>query len=201
MFDRLTRADWSKDAHKRWAATAERHAGHWRVGSPALVRSIPSFLCDAFKQGDRERVLLGFDFPIGVPAAYGIQTGFLNFKDALLPVLGTAAWEQFFDVASRPDEVSLRRPFYPRSSMKGVRKKTLVEGLGMQTFDDLLRVCDRGPRIGGRHARCSGRLEPTRLARALSLGGGKSSVRLLNGVPGCGRSMARWPNLPERRVS
>jgi hypothetical protein len=140
MFDRLTNADWSMSDQKRWAATAECHGNCWKIESPpSKVGCSSTFIDEAFKHGDRKRVLLGFDFPIGIPEAYGRQTGFSNFRDAL-GFFGAGPWEQFF--ASRPGEVSLRRPFYPRSSRKGAKRATLGETLGIPSHD-LMRECER----------------------------------------------------------
>jgi hypothetical protein len=140
MFDRLTHADWSMSDQKRWAATAECHGNCWKIESPpSKVGCSSTFIDEAFKHGDRKRVLLGFDFPIGIPEAYGRQTGFSNFRDAL-GFFGAGPWEQFF--ASRPGEVSLRKPFYPRSSRKGAKRATLAETLGIPSHD-LMRECER----------------------------------------------------------
>ncbi len=97
-------------------------------------------------------MLLGFDFPIGVPAAYGARTGCAKFRE-FLAVLGDGAWSRFFDVAAAPSEVSIGRPFYPAASKKGVSRAELATGLGMHSFDDLLRVCER--RTVHRRAACS----------------------------------------------
>ncbi|MXP65879.1 DUF429 domain-containing protein [Roseomonas sp. M0104] len=86
MFDQLIHADWSVSPRKRWAATAVRQAGHWVVKAPALVGPAEAFLDRAFAAAARQRVLLGFDFPIGVPAAYGARTGLRSFRE-LLPLL------------------------------------------------------------------------------------------------------------------
>ena len=150
MFDRLTHSDWSVSKHKRWAATADYQDGSWRIGSAPIKVSLPSFLNQAFEHRD-QRVLLGFDFPIGLPEAYCRRTDLPKFKDAL-PMLGTGQWKQFFEVASYPDEVSLRRPFFPQKSTAGLTRTTLVEKLGIP-FDDLLRQCDRP--INDKRAACS----------------------------------------------
>jgi hypothetical protein len=152
MFDRLIHADWSVNAGKRWAATAERRGGTWIVQGPSLVAPGGAFLDGAFETAQQQRVLLGFDFPIGVPLAYGSQTGFRDFRE-LLPALGRGAWGDFFDVARMPAEIGIKRPFYPSSSNKGVTRAELTMGLSVSAFDDLLRVCER--RTVHRQAACS----------------------------------------------
>jgi hypothetical protein len=143
MFDRLTHADWSMSEQKRWSATAECHGNCWKIESPPSKLGCSStFLDEAFRHGDRKGVLLGFDFPIGLPEAYCKRADLPRFKDAL-STLGTGRWNEFFDVASKPDEVSLWRPFYPESYEKGVTRGTLLKKLGADKFDDLLRICER----------------------------------------------------------
>ncbi|MDJ0391062.1 hypothetical protein QMO56_23405 [Roseomonas sp. E05] len=152
MFDKLIHSDWSVSPGKRWAATAERQAGHWVVEPPALVGPAAAFLDRAFVAVRKQRVLLGFDFLIGVPVAYGTQTGIRSFRE-LLPLLGEGRWSQFFAVARLPAEIAITRPFYPLSATKGVSRAELVAGLGVGSFDELLRVCER--RTAHRQAACS----------------------------------------------
>ncbi len=87
-------------------------------------------------------VLVGFDFPIGLPASYGQMTGFAGFIDAL-KMLGMADWADFFRVADKAAQVSLRRPFYPRLSSAEARQAHLLEGLGIGSIDELRRACER----------------------------------------------------------
>ncbi|WP_288038463.1 hypothetical protein [Acidiphilium sp.] len=142
MFDLLIHADWSVNARKRWAATARRDDAGWVVDGPTELPDVPSFLEQSFDQAKTHRVLLGFDFPIGVPQAYGTKTGFQNFTE-MLATLGNGEWHTFFDVADAPGDISIRRPFFPRSPTKGVSRTALVEGLGMDDYADLLRICEQ----------------------------------------------------------
>ncbi|MBY0611563.1 MAG: DUF429 domain-containing protein [Beijerinckiaceae bacterium] len=142
LFDRLIHSDWSVDAGKRFMACAARRSGVWRVEAPRPVGPLPAFLDMAFEMGGKERVLLGFDFPIGVPHAYGVRTGLAGFP-SLLARIGEAPWHAFAAVAETADQISLHRPFYPMRSSGGVRRGTLVEALAMASFDDLHRVCER----------------------------------------------------------
>jgi hypothetical protein len=152
MFDRLAHADWSVDPRKRWVATARRSGREWAVEAPALLGSTEAFLGSAFEDAGHQRLLLGFDFPIGMPSAYGATTGFDGFRH-ILPELGNGAWRHFFDVAESPGEVSATRPFYPKVSRKGVSRDELVRGLGVRSFDDLLRACEK--RTEYRQAACA----------------------------------------------
>ncbi len=153
MFDRLIHADWSVTASKRWMATAERSATGWAVGAPELVGTSEALLNQAFQNAAAgRRVLAGFDFPIGVPTAFGTVTGFDDFRQLLLGI-GEGAWSEFFEVAKVPSDIGIRRPFYPAASTKGVSRAELVAGLGAGSFDALLRVCER--RTEHRQAACS----------------------------------------------
>jgi hypothetical protein len=102
---------------------------------------------------DGEPAMLGFDFPIGVPRAYAEMAGVEDFIE-LLRSCGRAPWREFFDVADSPDEVSLRRPFYPRTyGPKGAKRRShLAEALGVP-FESLLRRCEL--RQPSRRAACS----------------------------------------------
>jgi hypothetical protein len=88
-------------------------------------------------------VLAGFDFAIGLPRAYAEQVGVAEFL-TLFPRLGSGPWKDFFLVADTKREISLRRPFYPRSAAtKGSATHAhLCAALGARTMDDLRRVCD-----------------------------------------------------------
>ena len=137
-FSRILHADWSKDAAKRWVASARRENNNWVVDAPHLVGDISSFLDDLFKEP--EPTLTGFDFPIGLPHAYGAATNLTNFPSAL-EVFGTGAWSDFYRVAERSDEVTIHRPFYPQRP--GTTSQShLLAGLGVQTMNELRRHCE-----------------------------------------------------------
>ena len=142
LFDRLIHSDWSIDAKKRWMAQAEHRHGAWHVEAARPVGSCPAFLDAAFAAGLNQRVLLGFDFPIGMPHAYGVQTGLRDFPHAL-SIFGSGEWAAFFSVAAEAGEISLHRPFYPKAPKKGLRRQTLVEALGLTSFAELHRNCER----------------------------------------------------------
>jgi mannose-6-phosphate isomerase-like protein (cupin superfamily) len=63
-----------------------------------------------------------------------------SFRE-VLPELGRGEWERFFDPAERPEEISVRRPFYPRRP-GGSKHEHLHRGLGLEG-PALLRACDR----------------------------------------------------------
>jgi hypothetical protein len=88
-------------------------------------------------------VLIGMDFPIGLPLCYAQQTGIGKFLD-LLAQLGQPPFEAFYTIAEQPDEISLGRPFYPRSSRSGVKQAHLTKALNCSSMDELRRICERG---------------------------------------------------------
>lgn len=154
---RLWHADWSVSPGKRWWCQA-RHgpSGRWRIGAPRRVGPVDAWvqdLRDAVGRG--ERVALGLDVPLGLPEAWVTRAGatpWRGFRDALMD-LGTGEWAKFDEPAATASEVSPARPFYPALAQRGVQRAALVEGLGVASFDALLRRCDRPtPGPGGRGA-------------------------------------------------
>lgn len=142
MYDVLYHADWSTDPRKRWMAAARRDGGRWIVSAPAPVGDVGAFRDRILAAG--ERTLAGFDFPIGVPAAYGAMTGLADFPTALQVFGKHPDWTNFYTVGNTAAEISMRRPFYPNVSAKGVERAALVHGLQVASFADLLRACERG---------------------------------------------------------
>ena len=128
-----------------------RQGDHWTIGSPELVGET-SRLFSRLQQRSKAggSVLAGFDFPIGLPTAYGSQTGFSGFREALQH-LGTGKWSTWYDVAEKAADVSLYRPFYPMRP-GGTARKHLLDGLGTTDPATLLRVCARATAI--RSAAC-----------------------------------------------
>jgi hypothetical protein len=138
MFDVIVHADWSVNTPKRWAVVARKVAGRWHVNDAEPAWGADRLLQEARQQ----RVLAGFDFPIGVPLHWACQTGVKNFR-SLLPLLGTGNWSRFFDVAESAAGVSLYRPFYPRVSSASAKQAHLLQALGADTIDHLRRQCER----------------------------------------------------------
>ena len=82
---------------------------------------------------DGANVLAGFDFRIGIPAD-GRRTHFKGFLEALAN-FGQGEWSEFYLVAEKPEEISLRRPFYPAKSQGGSKRIELHRALGVSTDD------------------------------------------------------------------
>jgi hypothetical protein len=107
-FRTLIHADWSVSPRKRWMARSVVQNGRWTISATAPAGDILQTLMVSADQP----LLAGFDFPIGLPESYGRATGFADFP-AFLGDIDDGAWDEFRNIARHPDEISLRRPFYP----------------------------------------------------------------------------------------
>ena len=136
----LLHSDWSVSAAGRWAARADRAEAGWHVAAPRAVGDCASFVDSLWTLPGP--VLAGFDFPIGLPEAYGRTTGLGSFP-AALEAFGHGAWADIFRVAETPAEISPRRPFYPRVSSAAASQRHLLDALGVVEMDDLRRRCER----------------------------------------------------------
>lgn len=146
-FDIVTHADWSVSAKKRWAVTAKWSNGRWTVDAPAPAMTAISLL----ELAKTASVLAGFDFPIGVPTAWGTQTELSGFKEGLA-VFGKERWARFYDVAEVASEITLERPFYPRVSSNTARQVHLIAAHGVSNIDALRRQCEHS--TADRRAAC-----------------------------------------------
>ncbi|WP_236045132.1 MULTISPECIES: DUF429 domain-containing protein [Pseudooceanicola] len=112
--------------------------GRYLLGAPEPVGDTATLLARLRGAGP---LLIGFDFPIGLPAAYGARTGFADFPTALAG-FGTGDWADWFSVSREPGQISLHRPFYPHAP-GGRKRDHLTAGLDLPGFEALLRLCDR----------------------------------------------------------
>lgn len=137
----VAHCDWSTNHNKRWMAAAVRQGGGWHIGAPEPVGETRALL-DGLRRLTRGGgpVLAGFDFPIGLPEKYGELTGLADFPSALR-VLGTGAWQEWFDVCDAREQIAITRPFYPMRP-GGRKREHLLHGLGLE-YTDLLRHCER----------------------------------------------------------
>lgn len=147
----IVHADWSSDPKKRWMCTATLDGEVYRLSVPVQVGNTTNLVRTAVQLAKGGGAVLGFDFPIGVPRSYARVAGINRFLN-LLPELGSGSWSEFFKIAERPDEVSIRRPFHP-ARPGGTLQEHLVAGLGAKSIDDLLRRCDFGN--GDRNKACA----------------------------------------------
>ncbi len=148
----IAHADWGVNPSKRWVVRADLGPGdRYTVHPPRLVGSSGS---TRYRMGvdDAERgpILLGFDFPIGLPLAYATVVGISSFPDALSQ-FGSGDWGRFWDVAVDEADIDLHRPFYPFRP-GGRRQIHLTDRLGL-SMGDLTRGCERA--TDGRRAACA----------------------------------------------
>ena len=133
----VAHADWSVSPAKRWLVRARlEDSGCYRAEAPVPVGD-PATLLEQLGGGS---LFLGLDLPLGLPLAYARRAGIEAFVDWFVG-LGQGDWAEVFDVAERPDEIALTRPFYPRRP-GGAKLQHLVEGLGLESPRDLRRLCD-----------------------------------------------------------
>lgn len=155
--DRLTgrslvaHCDWGKPPRKRWMAVATRAGDRWAVTPPEPVGSTSDLFARLTARAGKAGVLVGFDFPLGLPEAYASKTGLPDFP-AALAAFGLGEWAEWYDVCERAEEISLHRPFYPMRTASGTRHQHLTAGLGLEATD-LLRRCERPTTT--RRAACS----------------------------------------------
>ncbi|MDT8306845.1 MAG: hypothetical protein RRC07_13000 [Anaerolineae bacterium] len=138
----VAHADWSVSRRKRWLALAELQPnGDYVATVPQPAGAAATLLYRLFSLVPPGRPLLaGFDFPIGLPLAYARLAGIGAFLSQL-PQFGHGAWDSFYHVAEKPEEIGLRRPFYPYRP-GGTSIHHLIDGLGLNSRRELYRVCE-----------------------------------------------------------
>jgi hypothetical protein len=140
----IAHADWGSNPRKCQVALAEL------VGSAYQVVELDSADVQAVAKGDLRlgahltpsqdgQLLLGFDFPIGLPRDYAKLAGIDSFPDFLYKV-GSPPWDRFAEVASSPREISVYRPFYPMRP-GGTTRAHFTQALGLTT-QQLRRRCE-----------------------------------------------------------
>ena len=145
----VAHCDWGTAARKRWLAVGRVDADGGAVGeAPEPVGDATTLLDRLQRRADGSPVLVGFDFPIGVPNAYAERAGIGSFPD-FLRALAAGDRLVFFDVAAHATDISVDRPFYPAAPGSS-RQQHLIDALGVGGIDDLRRVCERPG--GGRRA-------------------------------------------------
>ena len=139
----VAHADWSKSPKKRWMATARlREDGKYIFYSLEPVGKLDNLLQRLAKLSDHNgSILIGFDFPIGLPEIYARSAGITNFP-SLLPRLGGPQWPEFYNTAVFPEQISIKRPFYPYRP-GGTKQSHLIKALGVKSINALLRRCEK----------------------------------------------------------
>jgi hypothetical protein len=134
----IAHADWSIHPSKRWLARATLQTdARYIAFAPEPVGPLDTLCPRLGQEAGGGHVLLGIDFPIGLPRAYAELAGIADFTAALKEFD-----ERFYTVARREGEIGLGRPFYPLRP-GGCRRQHLLDRLGLAHWSDLLRACDR----------------------------------------------------------
>ena len=164
-------ADWGSCPAKQWLARANRKEGRYFASAPACITDCSSLVQSILNEiGTAGSAILGFDFPIGLPAFYAQSKGIQQFK-SFLALADSKEWCDFYNLATNAAEISLSRPFYPYRP-GGTKRAHLTRALQVERFDDLLRECEKaregrraasplfwtlGPKQVGRAAICGWR--------------------------------------------
>ena len=138
----VVHADWSANPNKRWMVRGTLEGNRYVAHAPEPVGEPSTLVERLHRLARRHTILMGFDFPMGLPRVYAERAGVEGFVE-WLPHLGSGEWAEFYSVAERPDQISARRPFYPQRP-GGTAMRHLLLGLGVDSTNDLLRLCDRG---------------------------------------------------------
>lgn len=137
----VAHADWGVRPAKRWLAVATLGAdGRYTLDTPCQISNTATLLAELTARAAGGGVLLGVDFPLGVPLPYAQRAGIDDFA-AWLPQIGYGRWARVGDVAEEPAQIALERPFYPLRP-GCTRREYLLAGLGLMTVDELRRWCD-----------------------------------------------------------
>lgn len=138
----IAHCDWSVDRKKRWMCVAVRQATKWTLSAPEPVGETKDLIPRLRSRAEADAALLmGFDFPIGLPAAYGKALGLADFRSTL-QAFGAGRFERWFDVAEHRNDIAIDRPFYPMRP-GGTQRRYLFDALGVGSGRDLLRRCER----------------------------------------------------------
>ena len=135
-------ADWGTDERKRWMARAVLDDGQtYQVYPPEPVGDQGTLPDRLWAQAPPGAVVLGVDFPIGLPRIYAERCGFASFRKALEEI-GRGDFRYFFDVSDQP---TIEKPFYPPpTGKKGeYTRARLARSLGVNSLSEMLRRCDQ----------------------------------------------------------
>jgi hypothetical protein len=185
----VAHADWStNEPKKRLAVAILGEDGRYRAhatesAAPAL--SLLERLRDLAGDG---ALLVGFDFPIGLPVRYAQAIG-IDTYGAFLDALDAGRFPDFFKVAEHAGELSPDRPFFPRGNLpKGQAKKAAIARMAdCAAVAELMRRCERA-RPGRGPAECMfWTLGPKQVGKAM-LAGWRDVV-----LPGRRAGARLWP--------
>lgn len=140
--DLVVAADWSTVETKRWMVRGERVGNGYVVYPPEPVgdhRSLMARLRGSLP--DDHGLLIGFDFPIGLPVEYAQKTSVASFRTFLGEMAGRGEWERFYEISDLP---RLRQPFFPLPKhQSGNFRAQLGLALGFPGLSGLRRRCEQ----------------------------------------------------------
>lgn len=119
----------------------------YRVEVPEKVGNLNDLFHRLMARNDLGPIVVGFDFPIGLPSAYARIAGITEFVSAIAK-FGKSSWSEFYNIAEKPSEISIRRPYYPFRP-GGTSHKQLYDALGLPNMDSLRRICERKTSLRG----------------------------------------------------
>lgn len=138
----LAHFDWSLNPAKRWQTIAvPSGSDDYLIVSSCQASPCPELFASLRRQASEGPIFAGFDFPIGLPAAYAEKCNIVSFLE-MLPRFGHGEWADFYDPALIPEQIQLKRPFYPQKA-GGTKKIHQLDALGLHSSTDLLRQCER----------------------------------------------------------
>jgi hypothetical protein len=130
----IVHEDWGSHPGKRWMASATLSGYTYLVKPTEPVGKLADFLKRMeIKADPAGSILIGVDFPIGLPYTYAQEVRVNDFT-AALPGFGQGKWERFYDVSQAVEEISLYRPFYP-CRPGGTRRQHLLDKLGFPSIE------------------------------------------------------------------
>ena len=177
---------------KRWLAAAVLQAdGRYPAAADRARSARSTSFWRSLEATGGAPVLLGFDFPIGLPARLRRARRYRRFRHGRCRSFGEGDWARSTTSPSAPDEIGLGRPFYP-ARPGGRRRQQLLDGLGLDDWSDLLRRCDRATADPARGLRAvlDARRQPgrqggdRRLARSAGAGAARRPRPRALAVPG-----------------
>src|SRR6266571_1726253 len=174
-------ADWGTRPQKRWFSMAVQQGDGYKAHAPAPVDDHGAFISHVRSEvGISGTAVVGFDFPIGIPARYAALIGAKEFKPFLLQ-LEHDEFADFYRVSERAADISVHRPFYPYKP-GGTKQSHLLSALGLTSINDLRRKCELG--YAGRKPACPlfWTLGPNQVGKAAIIGWRYVLVPALNNV-------------------
>lgn len=140
--DVVVAADWSTVETKRWMVRGERVGDGYVVYPPEPVGDHKTLIARLRRPlPENHSLLIGFDFPIGLPVGYAQTASVTSFRTFLGELVGRGEWERFYEISDSP---SLHQPFFPLPKQQsGNFRAQLAQALGFADLSVLRRSCER----------------------------------------------------------